>query len=133
VTEDEIATATQELLDEGLVETVPDLDDIEALAARWLDLEAERERIVDRQDEIKAALRKLPLGTYGTSRGDVTVSKPTARFDPEQAARIVPAETLQDMTVQTIDRRLAQAILPPALYRACQSTPAGAVPVVRIR
>jgi hypothetical protein len=133
MTEDEVQGAVAELLDQGLIEVVPDDDDVAAIAARWLDLEAQREQIVDEQDELKSVLRKLPTGTYHTDRASVIIAEPTRRFSPEQAAKVLPPETLRDVERRVIDRELAQRILPPALYRMCQVTPAGAVPVVRIR
>jgi hypothetical protein len=95
--------------------------DLDALARRWLDLEAERRQLEEEQAGINARLRyALDVGAHDTVSGaKVTVSL-NRRFDAERAAEVIPAELRPIVEVTVIDAKKAKEVLPPKLLDACR-------------
>jgi len=114
----------------------PDAGDVQAaarLVARFHELEADRAAIVDEQTTIKSQLRALlGQGRHDVGTGHVTVAAPRRTFDPLVALSVIPPHVLPSVVTTVVDRQLAQRMLTPEQYAACQVSAPGAEPVVRI-
>ena len=62
---------------------------------------------------------QLPNGTHHIAGLKVFVQT-SRRFDATYAAKILPAEWIERVSRPVVDRALAEALLPPDLYRTCQ-------------
>jgi hypothetical protein len=84
---------------------------------------AEEKALAERKARAKQIIEKaLAEGERGISPDGeplVTVRTGSARFDPDAAARNLPTELLQSISVTVPDGKRAKAILSPALYDLC--------------
>lgn len=95
--------------------------DLAKLRAEYLELEARRTDIVDRQEAIKALVAELGAGRHQAGDGLISVTQ-QHRFDKARAEQVLPADMLALITVSTIDPAQARKVLPPAVYEACSVT-----------
>lgn len=103
------------------------------LAARWLDLDAERKRIADEQDRLKIELRDLlGYGRHAAGAVEVTVAEPQRRWNVKRAEAVLPPDVVEACSVTTLDRARVQAAVAPELYAQCQIATSGE-PTVTIR
>lgn len=79
-------------------------------------------------DDIKSELRRLLApGTWQVAGRDAVTVKTSGQWSPEQARTVLTPEQLALCTVPVIDAKLAKAVLPPAVYAACQRPKAPSV------
>ena len=108
--------------------TTPDIapevleDKLTPLAARYLDLTAQKARIDAELDEIKAALRETVPGPDTYSAGDaVVVISTNQRFDEKRALGLIPQHALDTLTYpETRVHKDALRDLLPDIYEASQ-------------
>jgi hypothetical protein len=101
--------------------------DVQALAARHLDLKAQIEDLKAEKTQIEALLRSvLDLGTHVAGPVRILIGEPYRRFDAAYAARIIPAELLPKVSRLVVDAKLAERELSGALFLACKVPAAGA-------
>lgn len=72
-------------------------------------------------NELKGLIReRFGEGKYECGKRKVEI-RPNRKFNPQRAEELLPAEWLIRCRAMRIDTKLARAILPPELYRACQT------------
>jgi len=96
-------------------------DGMREVAARLLHLSAVRAEVDAEINELKAKLRStLTVGQRGTIDGTPILSvTANRRFDPDYAAKNLPAGLLAMCMVSVLDRTRAKSVLPPALFESC--------------
>ncbi|MGH3800868.1 MAG: hypothetical protein ACRDTD_12155 [Pseudonocardiaceae bacterium] len=101
---------------------MPDLDPSLAATVRKLtDINTQIRDLGSEADALKAQLRQaLALGEHTVNGRPVVTISLTRKFDTSLAAQVLPPELLALVTVPTVDRALAEKLLPPALYERCQ-------------
>jgi hypothetical protein len=91
--------------------------DLEDCALRALEIQAELALLTEELDGIKALFREAGSQTYDTVKVQV---RPSMRFDPDLASKVLTAETLGRIAVWRPDSKLAKEFLSPADYASCQ-------------
>lgn len=87
---------------------------------RYLELDELAKDIASEQAGIKAQLRSLGEGNWEAPCGVQVLVTPQRRFNPEHAQTVIPADLLPLVQSTVIDSKKVRALLPPALYEACQ-------------
>ena len=94
--------------------------DVEALAAECVRVAAQRADLDAWNKRLRRELcARLGLGRHRA--GPLAVSiREQRRFSAEQAQLVLDADRLDAITIPAIDRKLAEHLLSPAEYAACQ-------------
>lgn len=92
---------------------------LDADVKEYLELDERRKDIEARQAVLKTRIRGLGLGHHDAPCGVTVNISPNRRFDPAQAAQVLPPEMLSLCRVEVVDSKKAKAALPPAAYEAC--------------
>jgi hypothetical protein len=107
----------------GFVEQAQERSRLAGIAERLKDV---RDRLTelkrheeDLSGQLRAALKAEAGVEYKLGIYIITVT-PRREFDRDQAAKMLSPDVLKALTVETIDRELAQQMLPPAVYASCQ-------------
>lgn len=97
---------------------------LESLANRLREVQAGIKELKDTESDLKARIAVIvgdargPIQAYGKDVLDVSYSH---RFDPDLAASLLAGTDYWDQITETaVVTAKAKAILPPALYEACQ-------------
>lgn len=98
-----------------------DIDDRQAtldrLCSDYLDQKMYAQKATDEADAIKAQI--LNMDPENRELRGVAITKPSARFNIEQAKTVMSAEQLAACTVPALSGAEAKKILAPAIYQAC--------------
>ena len=94
--------------------------DVDSVVRYLADLSERIRTMQEEADRYRAWLAtQLPNGTHHIAGLKVFVQT-SRRFDATYAAKILPAEWIERVSRPVVDRALAEALLPPDLYRTCQ-------------
>lgn len=98
-----------------------DTDDRQAILDRlcsdYLDAKMYAQKASDEADAIKAQI--LNMQPENKELRGVALTKPSARWNDEQAQAVLTAEQLAACTESKLSGSLAKKVLPPAIYAAC--------------
>lgn len=87
---------------------------------RYLELDELAKDIAIEQATIKTRLRGLGDGNWEAPCGVHVSVTPQRRFNAEHAVTVIPADLLPMVQSTVVDGKKVKALLPPALYEACQ-------------
>lgn len=87
---------------------------------RYLELDELAKDIAVEQATIKTRLRALGDGSHQAPCGVSVSVTPQRRFNAEHAMDVIPADLLPMVQTTVVDGKKVKALLPPALYEACQ-------------